>query len=75
MRHHLRLLLPLLVLLPLHVLAGDIIVRPGDNLHDALRQAREWRRTGDSRCQDGIHIIVAEEEYVSMEECGYFGKE
>ena len=21
------------------------------------------------------HIIVAEEEYVSMEECGYFGKE
>ena len=67
MRHHLRLLLPLLALLPLHVLAGDIIVRPGGNLHDALRQAREWRRTGDSRCQDGIHIIVKAGQY-RMEE-------
>ena len=67
MRHHLRLLLPLLALLPLHALAGDIIVRPGDNLHDALRQAREWRRTGDSRCQDGIHIIVKAGKYY-MEE-------
>ncbi|MBR6980831.1 MAG: right-handed parallel beta-helix repeat-containing protein [Prevotella sp.] len=38
--------------------AGDIVVGPDDNLHDALRQAREWRRTGDPRCKDGIRIIV-----------------
>lgn len=38
--------------------AGDILVGPEDNLHDALRQAREWRRTGDPRCKDGIRIVV-----------------
>ncbi|MBO4851433.1 MAG: right-handed parallel beta-helix repeat-containing protein [Prevotella sp.] len=36
--------------------AGDIVVTPDDNLHDALRQAREWRRTNDPRCDGGITI-------------------
>ena len=39
--------------------AGDIIVTPSDNLHDALRQAREWRRTGDPRCIGGITITIS----------------
>ncbi|MBR3398860.1 MAG: hypothetical protein IKH08_03675, partial [Prevotella sp.] len=39
--------------------AGDIIVTPSDNLHDALRQAREWRRTGDPRCNGGITITIS----------------
>ena len=38
--------------------SGDIVVTPDGSLHDALRQAREWRRTGDPRCKDGIRIIV-----------------
>lgn len=47
--------------------AGDIIVTSGDNLHDALRQAREWRRTNDPRCHSGIHIIVKEGRYYMNE--------
>lgn len=38
--------------------AADIVVEPGGSLHDALRQAREWRRTDDSRCIGGINIGV-----------------
>ncbi len=41
------------------LMAGDIMVAPGDNLHDALRQAREWRRTGDPRCNGGITITIS----------------
>ena len=67
MKHHLRLLALLMLLLPMKALAGDIIVTSGGNLHEALRQAREWRRTGDSRCQGGIHIIVKAGRYY-MEE-------
>ena len=58
MNQHFRLLTLLMILLPLHALAGDIIVTPDGSLHEALRQAREWRRTSDPRCQGGIHIIV-----------------
>ena len=52
-------------------MAGDIWVSPKGNdfndgtkqspkatLTSALRQAREWRRTGDNRIQDGITIYM-----------------
>ncbi|MBQ9231550.1 MAG: right-handed parallel beta-helix repeat-containing protein [Prevotella sp.] len=38
--------------------AGEIVVREGESIHDALRQAREWRRTNDPRCEWGITIII-----------------
>ena len=38
--------------------AGEIVVRPGGSINDALRQAREWRRTGDARCDGGITITL-----------------
>ncbi len=38
--------------------AGDITVNPGESIHDALRQAREWRRTNDARCDGGITILL-----------------
>ena len=46
------------LLLAVSTWAGDIIVRPGESLHDALRQAREWRRTNDARCAGGINIVL-----------------
>ncbi|MBQ9356654.1 MAG: right-handed parallel beta-helix repeat-containing protein [Prevotella sp.] len=49
-------LLPLLLLFALGMEAGEIVVREGVSLNDALRQAREWRRTNDVRCQGGITI-------------------
>ena len=27
-----------------------ITVNPGESIHDAVRQAREWRRTNDPQC-------------------------
>ena len=50
--------LAILLLLTTAGKAADIVVHPGESLHEALRQAREWRRTGDSRCLGGITIIV-----------------
>ena len=47
--------------------AADIIVEPGGSLHNALRQAREWRRTGDSRSIGGISIIVKPGRYYMSE--------
>ena len=47
--------------------AADIVVEPGGNLHEALRQAREWRRTGDPRCIGGITIIVKPGRYYMSE--------
>ena len=38
--------------------AGEIIVRPSESIHAALQQAREWRRTNDSRCKGGITILI-----------------
>ena len=56
--------------------AGEIYVSPsGDDrnngscghplqtLHQALRQAREWRRTGDPRTEGGIRIVLGEGTY------------
>ncbi len=47
--------------------AGDITVLPGQSIHHALRQAREWRRTHDPRCDGGIHIHIKAGRY-HMEE-------
>ena len=47
--------------------AADIVVEHGGSLHEALRQAREWRRTGDTRCIGGINIIVKPGRYYMSE--------
>ena len=47
--------------------AADIVVEPGGSLHEALRQAREWRRTGDTRSIGGINIIVKPGRYYMSE--------
>ena len=62
-----QLLTTLLLLLTLPISAGDIVVREGESIHDALRQAREWRRTGDARCQGGITITLQEGRYYMQE--------
>ena len=49
------------------VFAGEIVVREGESLHDALRDAREWRRTNDPRCQGGITIIIEAGRYYMNE--------
>lgn len=38
--------------------AGEIVVNPGESLHHALRQAREWRRTNAPQCEGGITIRI-----------------
>ncbi len=48
-------------------LAGEIVVHEGESLHEALRQAREWRRTHDVRCQDGITIRIKAGRYYMTE--------
>ena len=57
----------LLLFVCLYTNAGEIIVRDGESIHDALRQAREWRRTNDARCQGGITIIIEEGRYYMNE--------
>ena len=47
--------------------AGEIIVREGESIHDALRQAREWRRTNDARCQGDITINIEAGRYYMNE--------
>ena len=47
--------------------AGEIIVGPNQSLHEALRRAREWRRTNDPRCQGGITIIIEAGRYYMNE--------
>ena len=54
--------------------AGEIIVKPGESIHEALRQAREWRRTNDSRCEGGITINIKAGRYY-MEEPLYIRPE
>ena len=50
-----------------YALGGEIIVNKGESLHHALRQAREWRRTNDPRCQGGIIITLQEGRYYMQE--------
>ena len=51
----------------LHSSAGEIIVNEQGNIHEALRKAREWRRTNDPRCKDGITITLQEGRYYMNE--------
>ena len=46
---------------------GEITVHEGENLHNALRQAREWRRTNDDRARNGIIINVKTGRYYMNE--------
>ena len=55
------------LLIAQHLLAGEIIVREGESIHEALRKAREWRRTNDSRCQGGITITLEAGRYYMNE--------
>ena len=48
-------------------LAGEITVESGGSIADALRQAREWRRTADARCLGGITITVKAGNYYMHE--------
>ena len=50
-----------------YAFGGEIIVNKGESLHHALRQAREWRRTNDARCQGGITITLQEGRYYMQE--------
>ena len=63
-----RILTCLFLLLAAHISrAGEIIVQPGESIHDALRQAREWRRTNDPRCKGGITITLEAGRYYMNE--------
>lgn len=59
------LLLLFATLLPLPSKAADIIVRPGESIADAIKQAREWRRLArkglpeyEEKIADGITIRI-----------------
>ena len=69
-------LIPLLAVVsghatPRHEAAADtpaeITVSDGESLHSALRQVREWRRTGDERCRHGVVINVRAGRYYMSE--------
>lgn len=62
-----RLLTTLSLLIAIYANAGEIIVSEGNSIHDALRQAREWRRTNDPRCKGGITITIQEGRYYMNE--------
>ena len=47
--------------------AGEIEVSSTEALLQALRQAREWRRTGDARCHNGITIRLKSGRYYMAE--------
>ena len=56
-----------LLLVNTYAFGGEIIVHEGESIHDALRQAREWRRINDPRCQGGISIIIEAGRYYMNE--------
>ena len=56
-----------LLLMNTYAFGGEIIVHEGESIHDALRQAREWRRINDPRCQGGISIIIEAGRYYMNE--------
>lgn len=63
-----HLLISIFLLLAAHLsYAGEIVVNPDESLHEALRKAREWRRTNDPRCEDGITITLQEGRYYMQE--------
>lgn len=63
-----RILTYILISFAIHVShAGEIIINSGEDLHEALRKAREWRRTNDPRCKDGITILIRNGRYYMNE--------
>ena len=63
-----RILTCLLLLVAVHVCqAGEIVVKSGESLHDALRKAREWRRTNDPQCEGGITLTIKAGRYYMNE--------
>ena len=56
-----------LLLITGYTFGGDIVVHEGESIHDALRLAREWRRTNDPRCQGGITITLQEGRFYMSE--------
>ena len=63
-----RILTSILLLLAVHVCqAGEIVVKSGESLHDALRKAREWRRTNDPQCEGGITLTIQAGRYYMNE--------
>ena len=63
-----QLLIFLFLLFSAHLsYAGEIVVNPGESLHEALRKAREWRRTNDPRSEGGITITLQEGRYYMQE--------
>ena len=62
-----QILTTILSLLCSYTFAGEIIVREGESIHEALRQAREWRRTNDPRCEGGITITLQEGRFYMQE--------
>ena len=65
MKRHL--LTILILFITCYALGGEIIVNEGESLHNALRQAREWRRTNDPRCEGGITITLQAGRYYMQE--------
>ena len=57
----------LFLLAATYCFGGEIIVNDSRSLHEALRQAREWRRTNDPRCQGGITITLQKGRYYMQE--------
>lgn len=63
-----QLLTSIFLLLTAHLsYAGEIIVNPGESLHEALRKAREWRRTNAPQCHGGITITIKAGRYYMNE--------
>ncbi|MCH5307700.1 MAG: right-handed parallel beta-helix repeat-containing protein [Prevotella sp.] len=62
-----RTLIVLLLFMATYIHAGEIVVQKDGSLHQALRQAREWRRTQDPRCQGGITIRLEAGRYYMNE--------
>ena len=63
-----QLLISIFLLLAAHLsYAGEIVVNPDESLHEALRKAREWRRTNDPRSEGGITITLQEGRYYMQE--------
>ena len=57
----------LLLCISIQLSAGEIIVGKDQSIHEALRQAREWRRTNDPRCDGGITISIKAGRYYMNE--------
>ena len=63
-----QLLIFLFLLFSAHLsYAGEIVVNPGESLHESLRKAREWRRINDPRSEGGITITLQEGRYYMQE--------